>query len=129
MFTIDYDEARAFVRVAGTGTWNPVALAQFALEARRIEAHHLVGRRDVRILGDTSRMSVQPEPVALLCRTIVSRLLAKPGLRVALIATSVLVKLQLARTYEGLEVGIFATEEEALAYLGVAAATPSPALA
>jgi hypothetical protein len=119
MFTIAYDEERAFVRVAGTGTWSPVALAQFALEARRIEARHLVGRRDVRILGDARAMTVQPEPVALLCRTIVSRLLAKPGLRVALIASSALVKLQLMRTYEGLAVGIFATEEEALAYLEV----------
>lgn len=127
MFTIDYDEDRAFVRVAGTGTWNPVALAQFALEARRIEAHYLVGRRDVRILGDTRQMSVQPEPVALLCRTIVSRLLAKPGMRVALIATSAMVKLQLTRTYQGLAVGIFPTEAEALDYLGVTAAAKTPA--
>lgn len=129
MFTIEYDETRAFVRVSGTGTWNPVALAQFALEARRIEAHYLVGRRDVRILGDTRLMSVQPEPVALLCRTIVSRLLAKPGLRVALVATSAMVKLQLSRTYQGLAVGIFPTEEEALAYLGVTAPAPAPSIA
>lgn len=121
MFTIDFDESRALVRVAGEGTWNPIALAQFALEARRIEAHHLVGRRDVRILGDTRQMTVQPEPVALLCRSIVSRLLEKPGMRVALIATSAVVKLQLTRTYKGLAVGIFATEAEALAYLGVEA--------
>lgn len=127
MFTIEYDEERAFVRVAGSGTWNPIALAQFALEARRIEAHHLVGRRDVRILGDTRLMSVQSEPVALMCRTIVARLLKKPGLRVALIATSALVKLQLQRTYEGLEVGIFATETEALDYLGVPQPVASPA--
>jgi hypothetical protein len=127
MFTIEYDEERAFVRVAGSGTWNPIALAQFALEARRIEAHHLVGRRDVRILGDTRLMSVQSEPVALMCRTIVSRLLNKPGLRVALIATSALVKLQLQRTYDGLEVGIFATETEALDYLGVPQPVASPA--
>ena len=117
MFTISYDEERAFVRVAGTGTWSPVALAQFALEARRIEAHHLVGRRDVRILGDTRLMTVQPEPVALLCRAIVTRLLAKPGMRIALIATSALVKMQLDRTYAGLAVSIFSTEAEALAYL------------
>lgn len=119
MFTIEYDEERAFVRVAGTGTWNPIALGQFALEARRIEAHYLVGRRDVRILGDTRQMTVQPEAVALLCRSIVARLLAKPGLRVALVATSAMVKLQLTRTYQGLAVGIFATEAEALEYLGV----------
>lgn len=127
MFTIEYDEERAFVRVAGSGTWNPIALAQFALEARRIEAHYLVGRRDVRILGDTRLMSVQSEPVALMCRTIVARLLNKPGLRVALIATSALVKLQLQRTYDGLEVGIFATETEALDYLGVPQAVASTA--
>lgn len=119
MFTIAYDEARNFVRVAGTGTWNPIALAQFALEARRIEVR-LVGRRDVRVLGDARAMTVQPDPVAQLCRGIAARLLAKPGLRIALIAESLLLRMQLERTYAGLAVGIFASEDEALAYLGVA---------
>lgn len=119
MFTIDFDETRNFVRVTGTGTWSPIELARFALEARRIEVHHLVGRQDVRILGDARKMTVQPEPVATLCRGIASRLLAKRGLRVALIAGSVLLKMQLERTYEGLAVAIFTTEGEALAHLGL----------
>jgi hypothetical protein len=127
MFTIAFDEARNFVRVTGTGTWNPIQLAQFALEARRIEVHHLVGRRDVRILGDARLMSPQPDAVAQLCRGIATRLLAKPGLRIALIAESVLLKLQLERTYAGLAVGIFATEADALAYLDVAAGSEQAA--
>lgn len=77
--------------------------------------HHLVGRSDVRVLGDARRMTVQPEAVALLCRGIASRLLAKRGLRIALIADSVLLRMQLERTYDGLVVGIFTTEAEALA--------------
>jgi hypothetical protein len=116
VFTIAFDEPRSFVRVAGTGTWDPIALARFALEARRVEVQ-LVGRRDVRILGDARRMNVQPEPVAQLCRAIVSRLLNKPGTRVALLAESALVRLQLERTYQGLAVGIFGSEQDAVGYL------------
>jgi hypothetical protein len=127
MFTISYDEARNFVRVTGTGTWNPIALAQFAIEARRIEVHHLVGRRDVRILGDTRMMTVQPDAVAQLCRGIVTRLLAKPGLRIALIVEAALLKLQLERTYAGLAVGIVASQAEAFAYLDIADCTPGAA--
>lgn len=127
MFTIAYDEARNFVRVTGTGTWNPIALAQFALEARRIEVHHLVGRRDVKVLGDARMMGPQMDAVAQLCRGIVTRLLAKPGLRVALIAESMLLRLQLERTYAGLAVGIFTTEAEALAYLDVTDGTEQAA--
>lgn len=119
MFHIEFDEARHFVRVTGTGTWNPIELARFAMAARRIEVQ-LVGRSDVRILGDARRMTVQPEAVAMLCRGFATRLLAKRGLRLALIADSVLLRMQMERTYEGLAVGIFMSEEEALAYLGIA---------
>lgn len=116
MFTIDFDEPHNFVRVTGTGTWNPIQLAQFVLETRRVEVR-LVGRRDVRILGDARKMTAQPDAVAQFCRGIATRMLAKPGLRIALIAESALLRLQLERTYAGLAVPIFPTEEQALNYL------------
>lgn len=117
MYRIEYDENESLLRLKLTGFWDADIVARFSAELLSKTAELSRTNRKLSVLSDGTEFPVQPPEVAAGFVSLMNKISPLVGGRMAIVASGMLNKMQAQRIFTDPKIGVFATADEARAWL------------
>jgi len=116
-YSVAIDHTRGEIHFSASGRWDEAKVIELNKELLKTAKPFTEAKRPIRVLGDLREFNVQTQEIADLMRQSQEGSAALGVVKMAILCSSALVKMQFQRVSEALNLQVFENEADAVAWL------------